>query len=203
MSNDSGVIHRANATDPHRRRLLQALAAGGLLGTLGPPAWARAPGAAVTAGSARDTTLDLHLRRERIDIAGAPASATTVNHTIPGPLVELWEGRQAQLRVTNHLSEQSSIHWHGILLPFEQDGVPGVTFPGIAPGGTFEARFPVRQYGTYWYHSHSGLQEQTGVYGPLIIHPRTPDPFVYQRDYVVMLSDWTFEDPHRVLAKLR
>lgn len=147
--------------------------------------------------------LDVAIREEIIDIAGGRATATTINNTVPGPLVELWEGEDAILRVTNHLDEDSSIHWHGILLPFEMDGVPGVTFPGIPPGETFEARFPVRQYGTYWYHSHSGLQEQTGVYGPLVVHPREPEPFGYERDYVVVLSDWTFEDPHAVLAKLK
>lgn len=197
-------------TDPQRRRLLQALAATGLVAGMDHllPSYARAgeqvPGrGSVPGGAPRDVEMDIAIRREHIDIAGSHASATTINHTIPGPLVELWEGQQAVLRVANHLDEDSSIHWHGILLPFEMDGVPGVTFPGIAPGDSFEARFDVRQYGSYWYHSHSGLQEQTGVYGPLVIHPREPEPFGYDRDYVVVLSDWTFEDPYRVLAKLK
>ncbi|MAT65602.1 MAG: copper resistance protein CopA, partial [Gammaproteobacteria bacterium] len=196
--------------DPGRRQLLKALAASGLITGLGPllPAYARtgvtaAGRAGVPGGEPRDVTMDIAIRRESIDIAGGHASATTINHTIPGPLVELWEGQRATLRVTNHLEEDSSIHWHGILLPFEMDGVPGVTFPGIPPGESFVADFPVRQYGSYWYHSHSGLQEQTGVYGPLVIHPREPEPFAYDRDYVVVLSDWTFEDPHRVMAKLK
>jgi len=190
--------------NPNRRRLLQALTASGLL-SIGSPAYARAGGAAarVAGGTPRDTTLNVTVRRERIDIAGARASAITLNNTVPGPLIELWEGQDALLRVHNRLDAESSIHWHGILLPFEMDGVPGVAFPGIAPGTTFEARFPVRQYGSYWYHSHSGLQEQSGMYGPLVIHPRDGDPFAYDRDYVVVLSDWTFEDPHRVLAKLK
>ncbi len=188
----------------NRRQLLRALAASGLM-AVGAPAYARAGGAAagVAGGSPGSVTVDLTVRRERIDIAGARAGATTLNHTVPGPLIELWEGHDAVLRVHNRLDTGSSIHWHGILLPFEMDGVPGVAFPGIAPGATFEARFPVRQYGSYWYHSHSGMQEQTGMYGPLVIHPRDGDPFEYQRDYVVVLSDWTFEDPHRVLAKLK
>ncbi len=159
--------------------------------------------AAITGGAPRAVDMALAIRRESLDIAGGRGHATTVNHTVPGPIIELWEGRDAVLRVSNHLTTGSSIHWHGIVLPFEMDGVPGVTFPGIAPGETFVARFPVRQYGTYWYHSHSNLQEQSGTYGPLIIHPAKPDPFQYDRDYVVMLSDWTFEDPHRVLAKLK
>ncbi len=191
-------------TDLSRRRLLQALAASGLLAVGAPPyARAGAPAAGVTGGRPRDVTLDLTVRQERVDIAGSRASAITLNNNVPGPLIELWEGQEAALRVHNQLDAESSVHWHGILLPFEMDGVPGVAFPGIAPGTTFEARFPVRQYGTYWYHSHSGLQEQSGMYGPLVIHPREGDPFAYDRDYVVVLSDWTFEDPHRVLAKLK
>ena len=151
----------------------------------------------------RRVTMDLAIRGQQYDIAGATAFATTINGSIPGPLIELYENGEAVLRVTNHLDEDSSIHWHGILLPFEMDGVPGVSFPGIPPQETFEARFPVRQSGTYWYHSHSSLQEQTGVYGPLVVHPAEPEPFSYDRDYVVMLSDWTFEDPHRVMARLK
>lgn len=147
--------------------------------------------------------MDLEIRAERLAIAGGTGNGMTINGTIPGPLIELYEGHEALLRVTNHLPEDSSIHWHGILLPFQVDGVPGVSFPGIAPGDTFEASFPVRQSGTYWYHSHSGLQEQSGVFGPLVVHPAKPDPFRYDRDYVVILSDWTFEDPYRVLAKLK
>ncbi|MGE0624850.1 MAG: copper resistance system multicopper oxidase [Pseudomonadales bacterium] len=189
----------------NRRALIRALLASGLLSSVRLPAYASSAGvaASVPGGAPADVTLDIAVRREQIDIAGRAASAVTLNHSIPGPLIELWEGQEAALRVTNHLNEDTSVHWHGILLPFELDGVPGVTFPGIRPGATFEARFPVRQYGTYWYHSHSGLQEQVGHYGPLIIHPRTPDPFAFDRDYVILLSDWTFEDPHRILARLK
>ena len=107
------------------------------------------------------------------------------------------------MRVTNQLAEPTSIHWHGILVPTGMDGVPGLSFPGIAPGETFTYRFPVRQSGTYWYHSHSGLQEQAGLYGALVIHPREPEPSTADRDYVVLLSDWTDENPARVLAKLK
>ncbi len=196
--------------DSSRRRLLKALAATSMATGLGPllPAYARASdvsGAAarVRGGTGHAVDMSLAIRRQAIDIAGGRAPATTLNHVVPGPLVELWEGHEAVLRVTNHLDEDTSIHWHGILLPFEMDGVPGVAFPGVRPGETFVARFPVRQYGTYWYHGHSGMQEQTGLYGPLVIHPKEPEPFRYDRDYVVMLSDWTFEDPQRVLAKLK
>ncbi len=113
------------------------------------------------------------------------------------------EGETVTLEVTNELNEDTSIHWHGILLPNGMDGVPKVTFPGIRPGETFVYEYPVRQSGTYWYHSHSGLQEQLGVYGPLIIDPIDPAPFAYDREYVVMLSDWTFEDPDDVLGHLK
>jgi CopA family copper-resistance protein len=190
-----------------RRELLRLLAAGGML--TGAQTWlpvcARPLVNAAVGKNARrgPVTMELALRRETVDIAGARAAATTINHSVPGPLIELYEGEEALLRVTNHLDEDASIHWHGILLPFPMDGVPGVVFPGIRPGETFEAHFRVRQSGTYWYHSHSGLQEQTGVYGPLIIHPQDAEPFAYDRDYVVMLSDWTFEDPRTVLARLK
>lgn len=117
--------------------------------------------------------------------------AITINGTVPGPLIRLREGQEVTLNVTNRLKESSSIHWHGILLPPEMDGVPGVSFAGIKPGATFTYRFPIKQYGTYWYHSHSGGQEQKGMYAPMIIDPRESDPVQYDREYVVMLSDWT------------
>ena len=191
-------------TDASRRRFLTRTASAatllGLNGLL--PAYARAMN--VAAGPGRDVSMDFEIGRTEIDIAGTRAMATTINGTVPGPLVELFEGHEARLRVRNRgLQPHTSIHWHGILLPFQMDGVPGVVYPGVPDGETFEHRFPVRQSGTYWYHSHSGLQEQSGVYGPLICHPAEPDPFEYDRDYVVLLSDWTFEDPHDVLARLK
>ena len=192
-------------TDPKRRRVLGGIAAAGMLAGLNAllPAWAGPPRTAGTRPLPGPVNFDLTVARERIPIAGANAFAHTLNGTVPGPLIELYEGHEARLRVRNTLDEDASIHWHGILLPFQMDGVPGVTFPGIRPGETFEARFPVRQAGTYWYHSHSGLQEQTGVYGPLVIHPAGGYTEAFDRDYVVMLSDWTFEDPFAVLAKLK
>lgn len=146
---------------------------------------------------------NLDINHTSLDIGGKDAHAITVNGTIPGPLIRLKEGQMTTMAVTNHLKEDTSIHWHGILLPPGMDGVPGVSFAGIKPGETFTYKFPVKQSGTYWYHSHSGLQEQLGHFGPLIIDPVEPDPFSYDREYVVMLSDWTFEDPLRVLAKLK
>ena len=107
------------------------------------------------------------------------------------------------LRVKNNLAEDSSIHWHGIILPTDMDGVPGLSFNGIKPGETFEYQFDINQSGTYWYHSHSGFQEPTGMYGAIIIDPKDPDPVSYDRDYVVMLSDWSDEDPQAIYAKLK
>lgn len=170
------------------------------------PAWAWRGGGNLIADkrvSGNQDIYELEIARTPLDIGGRRVNPITLNGTIPGPLIRLQEGREAVLRYTNRLDEDTSIHWHGILLPFQLDGVPGVTFPGLKPGETFEARFPVKQSGTYWYHSHSGLQEQLGHYGPLIIDPAEPDPFEYDREYVVMLSDWTFHDPHWVLSRLK
>lgn len=159
----------------------------------------------IQAGNRQETIPDINLmiRWDRIDIGGREGRVITLNGSIPGPIVRLKEGKEAVIHVTNELEEDTSIHWHGILLPAEMDGVPGVSFPGIKPGQTFTYRYPVKQSGTYWYHSHSGVQEQSGHYGPLIIDPAEPEPFEYDREYVVMLSDWTFEDPKKVFAKLK
>ncbi|AGS39677.1 copper resistance system multicopper oxidase [Cycloclasticus zancles] len=147
--------------------------------------------------------IDLNITRQPLDIGGRMGDTVTISGSIPGPLVRLKEGQDAVIRVTNQLDEDTSIHWHGLLLPYEMDGVPGVSYAGIKPGETFRYAFPVKQSGTYWYHSHSGLQEQQGHYGPLIIDPIAPEPFAYDREYVVMLSDWTFENPMSVLKKLK
>jgi len=147
--------------------------------------------------------ISLKIQETKLKIGQRDATALTVNGSIPAPLVRLREGQLATIEVTNQLKEDSSIHWHGIILPPNMDGVPGISFAGIKPGETFIYKFPVTQSGTYWYHSHSGLQEQKGHFGPIIIDPIEPEPFEYNRDYVVMLSDWTFEDPHAILANLK
>lgn len=147
--------------------------------------------------------IDLQIYETDIRIADRNTKAVTINGSVPGPLVRLREGKNAAIRVDNRLGEDTSVHWHGILLPPRTDGVPGVSFTGIKPGESFTYRFPVKQNGTYWYHSHSGLQEQRGHFGPLIIDPAEPDPFRYDHDYVVMLSDWTFENPRNILANLK
>lgn len=147
--------------------------------------------------------IDLVIDGTPFELDGRLVAAMTINGTIPGPVIKLKEGTEAVIRVTNRLTESSSIHWHGILLPPEMDGVPGVSFAGIKPGETFVYRFPVRQSGTYWCHSHSGGQELLGVYAPLVIEPAEPEPFRYQRDYTVLLSDWSFEPPTTIIERLK
>ncbi|PMW62697.1 copper oxidase [Pseudomonas sp. GW456-12-1-14-TSB1] len=187
-----------------RRTFVKGLAATGILGGLGlwrTPVWAvTSPGQPnVLTGS----EFDLFIGETPVNITGAARTAMTINGSIPGPTLRWREGDTVTLRVKNRLNEDTSIHWHGILLPANMDGVPGLSFHGIAPDGMYEYKFTVKQNGTYWYHSHSGLQEQIGVYGALVIDAKKPEPFSYDRDYVVMLSDWTDEDPARVLAKLK
>ncbi|KPB24634.1 Copper oxidase [Pseudomonas syringae pv. syringae] len=146
---------------------------------------------------------DLFIGETPVNITGSPRTAMTINGSLPGPLLRWREGETVTLRVKNRLEQDTSIHWHGIILPANMDGVPGLSFHGIAPDGMYEYKFKVHQNGTYWYHSHSGLQEQAGVYGPIVIDSKEPEPFQYNRDYVVMLTDWTDEDPGRVMAKLK
>ena len=190
-----------------RRILLQRAGALGLLAALEQiaPAYARAglTDAADLTPRQPGSPIDLTIGEVRLPINGRTGKALGINGTVPGPLVRLREGEEAVLRVTNHLEEVTSIHWHGLLLPPAMDGVPGVSFAGILPGETFTYRFPVRQSGTYWCHSHSGGQELLGVYAPIIIDPATPAPFKYDRDYVVMLSDWSFESPMSIISNLK
>lgn len=187
-----------------RRTFVKGLAAGGLLGGLGlwrPPVWAiTSPGEPqVLTGS----DFELLIGETPVNFTGNPRTAMTINGSLPGPLLRWREGDTVTLRVKNALKDSTSIHWHGILLPANMDGVPGLSFKGIDPGGLYVYQFKVRQNGTYWYHSHSGLQEQSGVYGPLVIDAREPEPFQYDRDYVVMLTDWTDEDPASLMKTLK
>ena len=149
------------------------------------------------------TNFDLTVGHFPVRIAGRTGHAIGVNGTLPAPLLRFREGEEITLNVTNNLDEDTSIHWHGLLVPFQMDGVPGVTFPGIKPGETFTYKFAVPQNGTYWYHSHSGLQEQQGHYGPLIIEPKGTDPVAYDREYVLVLSDWSFMHPHEIFSNLK
>ncbi len=168
------------------------------------PAWAR-PG--IDGLAARNeltgTNFDLEIADTPFLVDGKRGSAVTINGTVPGPILRWREGDQVTLNVTNRLNEDTSIHWHGILLPPTMDGVPGISFPGIKPGQTFRYQFPLKQAGTYWYHSHSNLQEPVGHYGPLVIDPKGIDPVSFDREYVVVLSDWSFVSPHRIFAKLK
>ncbi len=193
------------ATDLSRRRFVQGLALGGAaagLGLLRPSnAWALTSPGQPTALGGTDFALDIV--ETAVNFTGTARPATTVNGSVPGPLLRWKQGTTVNLRVTNRLRVPTSIHWHGIILPFQMDGVPGLGFDGIAPGESFLYRFQLRQSGTYWYHSHSRFQEQNALYGPLVIEPAGPERHPTDRDYVVMLNDWTDEDPERIYAKLK
>ncbi|WP_426027620.1 copper resistance system multicopper oxidase [Brevundimonas sp. TWP2-3-4b2] len=190
-----------------RRTLLRGAAAGGgLLGLQGlMPAWAQtgSPGLQSELPSLVGPNIDLTVGHSPFSVGGRTGHAVTVNGLLPAPLLRLREGQTARLSVTNTLDEDTSIHWHGILLPFQMDGVPGISFPGIKPRETFVYEFPIRQSGTYWYHSHSGLQEAMGHYGPIVIDPAGAEPAAYDREHVLVLSDWSFMHPHDILAKLK
>src|SRR5229473_5132793 len=147
--------------------------------------------------------IDLTIADTPFRIGDRTATAKTINDTVPGPVIRLKEGHDVTLNVTNRLKERSSIHWHGVLVPSDMDGVPGVSFAGIEPGETFVYKFRVKQYGTYWYHSHSPGQEQAGVYAPLVIDPITRDSVAYDREYTVVLSDWSFESEDAMIARLK
>jgi len=187
-----------------RRRFVQVLALGATAlalrgraaGALDAPP---APAPAILTG----TGFDLRIGPLPVNITGRERQAIAVNGSVPAPTLRWREGETVTIRVTNALDEPTSIHWHGLLVPAAMDGVPGLSFPGIAPGETFTYRFPVVQSGTYWYHSHSGLQEQRGLYGALVIEPRDEAPDPAAIDHVVVLADWTDEDPHRMLGRLK
>jgi CopA family copper-resistance protein len=203
--------HRADrVAEPSRRRFVQGLAAGGTVAALGLwPGAARPQAAAGTGQVLAGTRFDLRIGESPANFTGRTRTAITVNGAIPAPLLRWREGTTVELRVSNALPEgsihghQTSIHWHGILLPANMDGVPGLSFDGIHRGESYLYRFKVGQAGTYWYHSHSGFQEQAGLYGPLVIDPIEPEPFAYQREHVVLLSDWTDLAPDRLFARLK
>lgn len=190
----------------NRRRFLKQMGLGvfvtGLNASLPIPAWAKTGLASLEGG--HDKVFDLEYRYVPIEIDGKKGTATAINGTVPAPLLRWREGDHVRLNVKNSMADtdHTSIHWHGILLPFRMDGVPGVNFNGIHPGETYEYHFKVQQYGTYWYHSHSFFQEQTGAYGPIIIDPKEKDPIKYDREHVIVLSDWIFEDPKDVFRNL-
>ncbi|HET9398811.1 MAG TPA: copper resistance system multicopper oxidase [Sphingomicrobium sp.] len=170
------------------------------------PAWARPVSHGLATSSQTvlsGTDIRMTVADSRFAVGGRTGHAVTINGTLPAPLVRLKEGQDVRITVDNHLDEDTSIHWHGLIVPFEMDGVPGISFPGIRPRSSFTYQFPIRQSGTYWYHSHSGLQEQSGHYGPIIIDPAGPDPIASDREHVVVLSDWTFLHPHALFTRLK
>ena len=188
-----------------RRHLIRSTVALAAASALPVPAWAR--GASLSRaqngfGELSGEDIELAIGDHHFMTGGRSGHAVAVNGSVPGPLIRLREGQNVRLHVTNNLAEDSSIHWHGLLVPFQFDGVPGVSFPGIRPGERFTYQFPIRQSGTYWWHSHSGLQEQAGHYGPLVIESAKPDPR-YDRDYVVLLSEFTPIHPHEIMRKLK
>ncbi|HBT32809.1 MAG TPA: copper resistance system multicopper oxidase [Pusillimonas sp.] len=190
-----------------RRRFVQGLAAGGVMLGLSP--FAHSVGVVSdrartgTAPELTGTEFHLEVGQSPVNFTGNPRMAVTINGSIPAPTLRWREGDTVTIRVKNTLKEDTSIHWHGIILPYQMDGVPGISFPGIPPGETFVYQFKLEQSGTYWYHSHSGMQEAQGMYGVIIVEPRDVDSIQVDRDHVIQLSDWTDENPMRVLSKLK
>lgn len=162
-----------------------------------------AMGAVPLKARATPAITDLHIGMHTVNLTGKNTPATLINGSLPGPTLRWREGQRVRLRVHNHLSVDTSLHWHGMILPSAMDGVPGLSFAGIKPGRFFDYEFTVNQSGTYWYHSHSGFQEQTGVYGAIIIEPKAADPVAYDREHIILLSDWSDEAPERIYARLK
>jgi len=183
------------------------IAAGATLASVAAwPSWAQPVSHGVAkkgSGTLTGNSIDLTIAGTEFRIDGRSGHAISINGSIPAPLLRLREGENVRLSVTNHLNEDTSIHWHGLIVPFQMDGVPGVSFPGIKPHSTFTYEFPLKQAGTYWYHSHSGLQEQLGHYGPIIIDPAGDDPVAYDREHIIVLSDWSFMHPHTIFTRLK
>jgi CopA family copper-resistance protein len=183
-----------------RRGFVQGVTSGALL-------WAAAPWSSPRAASQvavlSGTEFDLSIDALTVNYTGAQRTATAVNGQLPAPLLRWREGDTVTIRVTNRMPVHSSIHWHGVLVPAEMDGVPGLSFPGIAPGETYVYRFRVKQHGTYWYHAHTRFQEQTGLYGPIVIEPRGGESYRADKDYTVVLSDWSDSDPEHLFVTLK
>jgi CopA family copper-resistance protein len=191
----------------NRRQMLRVASGvgGGLALSSLLPGWAQSatPRMTPTLPTLTGPNIDLRIGHSSLNVDGRARHAVTINGTVPGPLLRFKEGQTVRLSVKNDLAEDTSVHWHGLLVPFQMDGVPGVTFPGIKPGETFVYEFPIKQSGTYWYHSHSGLQEAEGHYGPIIIDPAGPDPVAYAREHVIVLSDYSFMHPHLIFKRMK
>lgn len=191
-----------------RRHFLRGAAIGGAgMGMALPwlPAWAQpvSPGLTAPLPTVSGTDIALTVAHQMLTIDGRPSHAIGINGTVPAPLIRLRQGQNVRLAVTSDLDEETSIHWHGLLVPFQMDGVPGISFPGIPARATFTYEFPIIQAGTYWYHSHSGLQEQMGLYGPIVIDPAGPDPIASDREHVIVLSDHSPMHPHEIFRRLK
>jgi CopA family copper-resistance protein len=205
MDWNRGSLNGAPDRRISRRTFVRHLTVGGTAVGLGFwPARGLAAGSRPSAwGTLTGDQFDLRIGETPVELTGRRRVALTVNGSIPAPTLRWRQGDTVTVRVANTLDENTSIHWHGIVLPANMDGVPGLSFHGIQPGETFVYRFVVRQAGTYWYHSHSGFQEQRGLYGPLVIEPREPEPFTCNREHIVMLTDWTDDRPERVFTRLK
>lgn len=202
-SPESDTLHPIRLS---RRRFVQGLAAGGVIASTPSMLQANEQSRQTIRGTAPELSgkvIELEVAQSPVNFTGSSRLATTINGSIPAPTLRLREGDEVIIKVTNRLSVPTSIHWHGIILPYQMDGVPGISFKGIAPGETFTYQFKLQQSGTYWYHSHSGFQEMTGMYGALIIEPRSKEIIQADRDHVVLLSDWTDDDPMAVFGKLK
>ena len=210
MSTNStyGIDDECQLINRSRRRFVLGMTGSSILASLGftPTLLSAAMHQARTGQpTLRGKVFDLNIAEHQVNFTGTPALATLVNGSLPAPTLHFKQGDTVTLRVTNNLKVSTSIHWHGLILPSAMDGVPGISnnFNGIPPGETFLYQFKLVQSGTYWYHSHSGFQEQTGLYGSIVVEPADADPVSYDRDYVVMLSDWSDEDPNDIYAKLK
>ncbi|MEE5088793.1 copper resistance system multicopper oxidase [Xanthomonas euvesicatoria] len=203
MSFDPPFSHGSTASGLSRRRFVQGLALGGIAAS---GLWRNDARAAAQANTPvlRGSSQSLQIGRLPVNFTGRPRSAITVNQSLPAPTLRWREGDTVSVRVRNALTDQpTSVHWHGLLLPANMDGVPGMSFDGIAPGQEYHYRFALRQSGTYWYHSHSMFQEQSGLYGAIVIDPLTPPPYRHDREHVVLLSDWTDLDPAALFRRLK
>ncbi len=187
-----------------RRSFLREAASMGVAAALLPEwAFSAAPGLGSALPTVSGDDIRLTIGHTPIQIDGKTQHAVTINGTVPGPLLRLREGQRARISVTNTLDEDTSIHWHGLLVPSNMDGVPGLSFPGIPPGETFVYEFPVIQSGTYWCHSHSSLQEAEGHYAPIVIEPAKPDPVAFDREHVIVLADHSEIHPHQLFSRLK
>ncbi|QOY23105.1 copper resistance system multicopper oxidase [Xanthomonas citri] len=203
MSFDPPFSHGSTASGLSRRRFVQGLALGGIAAS---GLWRNDARAAAQANTPvlRGSSQSLQIGRLPVNFTGRLRSAITVNQSLPAPTLRWREGDTVSVRVRNALTDQpTSVHWHGLLLPANMDGVPRMSFDGIAPGQEYHYRFALRQSGTYWYHSHSMFQEQSGLYGAIVIDPLTPPPYRHDREHVVLLSDWTDLDPAALFRRLK